>query len=234
MGRSHFGEARIGRPVLLLALALTGALGLWLARAAFAAGRERKRARAEYFAPCRALFEAPVERIQPTGFPRLLGRRGGHLYDLQMVPDTLTFRKLPALWLLASLIEPLPLPGTFSLMLRPRGGEIFSRHCDLPHALTPLPGFPADCAIRTDAPGAPPPEAAIRRLAGLAADPRLKEAVLSPAGLRLVWLAEEAERTRYLLFRDAEMGRHPLDPASLAPIIEALAALRADIREGGA
>ena len=56
---------------------------------------------------------------------------------------------------------------------------------------------------------------------------RLKELVLSPRGLRLAWLAEEADRGRYLLFRDAEMGREPIDPAAVAPLLDALLDLRA-------
>ena len=53
--------------------------------------------------------------------------------------------------------------------------------------------------------------------AALFADPLVKELVISPKGLRLVILAEEADRGRYLLFRDAEMGRMPLDPTGFCP-----------------
>ena len=50
-------------------------------------------------------------------------------------------------------------------------------------------------------------------------DPRVKELVLDPRGTRLVWLAEEADRSRFLLFRDAELGREPLDPAVLDELV---------------
>jgi hypothetical protein len=55
---------------------------------------------------------------------------------------------------------------------------------------------------------------------------RLKEVVLSPRGLRLTWLAEEAHRGRYLIFRDAEMGREPFELARLEPLLAVLLALR--------
>ncbi|OZA06145.1 MAG: hypothetical protein B7Y02_15035 [Rhodobacterales bacterium 17-64-5] len=58
----------------------------------------------------------------------------------------------------------------------------------------------------------------------------LKELVISPKGLRLVWLAEEADRTRYLAFRDSEMGKAPLPPARLEPLLNALLALRDDLK----
>jgi hypothetical protein len=61
----------------------------------------------------------------------------------------------------------------------------------------------------------------------------VKELVLAPEGLRIVWLADEAERGRYLLFREAELGQEPLAPHALSPLVARLRAIRADIlREG--
>ncbi len=57
----------------------------------------------------------------------------------------------------------------------------------------------------------------------------MKELVLSPRGLRIVILAEEADRGRYLIFREAEMGMDALPPARLAPLLDRLRALRKDI-----
>jgi hypothetical protein len=92
-------------------------------------------------------------------------------------------------------------------------------------------GFPEDCAIRSDAPEAAVPAAfVLKHLEGLDAD-LLKELVISPKGLRLVWLADEADRTRYLAFRDAEMGKAPLAAARLEPLLNALLALRDDLKD---
>ena len=60
---------------------------------------------------------------------------------------------------------------------------------------------------------------------------RLKELAVAQTGLRVVWLAEEADRGRYLLFRDAEMGALPLDPATLQPLMDGLRKLWADLQE---
>jgi hypothetical protein len=54
--------------------------------------------------------------------------------------------------------------------------------------------------------------------------------ILSPRGLRLTVLLEEAHRARYLIFRDAEMGLSPLPPDTLRPFLDALLSLRADLR----
>ncbi|MFM7446125.1 MAG: hypothetical protein ACKO2N_19890, partial [Tabrizicola sp.] len=155
--------------------------------------------------------------------------RAGLAFDLQAIPDTLTFRKLPALWVLVTLPEPLPLDATLDLMARPSGNEPFTRFATLPQSLPTPPNLPKEIAIRTDdAPRLPPPDL-IAAHADLFQDPRVKELVLSPKGLRIVILAEEADRGRYLIFREAEMGRTPLPPARLEPVLDRLAAIRKDV-----
>lgn len=217
------------QPELLLPLLALGSLLLWLARRFRAAARARARTRAAFLNLCRPLLADTRLRIEPHGFPRLDGTYHGTRFDLRVIPDTLTTRKLPALWLLATLPEPQPLRATWHLMLRPRGVETFSSFDRLPRALPPRPDLPLDSALRTDAPpGAlPPPLAPVLDALG---EDCLKEVILSPKGLRITCLLEEAHRTRYLLFRDAEMGQAPLPPDTLRPLLDALLAMRADLR----
>ncbi|WP_054007143.1 hypothetical protein [Cypionkella psychrotolerans] len=211
--------------------ALVIAIGCGIAVRLRGQSAKRFAVRGRYFAAVEPLFDAPIVALAPTGFPRLSGRYQGALFDLQVVPDTLTYRKLPALWLLVTLAEPTPVRATLDVMLRPRGVEPFSNFRDLAVQIATPPGFPEDCAIRSDAPkAAPPAELVLKHLERLDAD-LLKELVISPKGLRLVWLAEEADRTRYLAFRDAEMGKVPLAPALLEPLLAALLALRDDLKE---
>lgn len=214
-------------PLLLPALAL-GILGLWLTLQLVQASRARTAARASYFDAVKPLFSGIDQRIQPTGFPRLTGHHFGLAFDLQAIPDTLTFRKLPALWVMVTLPEPLPIQATLDLMARPSGNESFSRFATLPSALPPVPGLPKDVAIHCDD-GPLPPSDLLAAHADLFADPRVKELVLSPKGLRIVILAEEADRGRYLIFREAELGMTPLDPDRIAPLLDRLRALRKDV-----
>lgn len=222
MEKLAFGALALGLAVALLGF-------IWQVRRAALARAGR---RGGYLDACKPLFETGTKAIALTGFPRISGRYAGRSFDLQVVPDTLTFRKLPALWLLVTLPGALPLRATFDLMQRPTGGESFSNFHRLPEQITPPPGFPPDCVIRSDDRSGLPPEPLLRRHLGLFAEPRLKELVISPKGLRLVWLAEEADRTRYLMFRDSEMGRLALPAATLRPLLEALLALQADILSG--
>ncbi|MFN3577030.1 MAG: hypothetical protein ACK4TJ_08640 [Tabrizicola sp.] len=215
-------------PLVPLGLALA-ALGLWLALRLIGESRRRAATRAGYFEAVKPLFDGGETRLQPTGFPRMTGRRGGLAFDLQAIPDTLTFRKLPALWVLVTLPEPLPLDATLDLMARPSGNEPFSRFASLPQSLPTPPHLPREIAIRTDDAARVPLARLIVDHADLFRDPCVKELVLSPKGLRIVILAEEADRGRYLIFREAEMGRSPLSPARLEPLLDRLAALRQDV-----
>lgn len=215
-------------PLIPLGLALA-ALGLWLALRLIRETRIRAATRAAYFDAVKPLFDGGETRLQPTGFPRMTGRRAGLDFDLQAIPDTLTFRKLPALWILVTLPEALPLRATLDLMARPSGNEPFTRFADLAQSLPTPPDLPKGIAVRTDDAGRIPPPDLITRHADLFADPRVKELVLSPKGLRIVILAEEADRGRFLIFREAEMGRAPLPSARLQPILDRLALIREDV-----
>lgn len=216
------------RPSLLLTILVLGSFLFWQARRLREMARARAHARATFFDLCRPLLSDARHRLEPDGFPRIAGTYGGARFDLRVVPDTLTTRKLPALWLLVTMPEPQPLRATWHLMLRPRGTETFSSFGGLPRALPPRPDLPSDSVLRTDAPpGAPPP--ALASLVETLGEDRLKEVILSPQGLRLTCLLEEAHRSRYLLFRDAEMGRTPLPPATLQPLLDALLDLSAGI-----
>lgn len=215
-------------PLVPLAAALT-ALGLWLGVRLITQSRARSLARAGFFDAVKPLFNGAETRIQPTGFARMTGRREGLAFDLQAIPDTLSFRKLPALWVMVTLPESLPLSATLNLMARPSGQEPFTRFASLPQSLPTPPGLPAHMAIRTDDATRIPPATLIARHADLFDDPKVKELVIAPKGLRIVILAEEADRGRYLIFREAEMGQLALGADRLAPLLDRLAALRADI-----
>ena len=204
-------------------------LGIGAVRLVRRGAQGRAAARAGYFDAVKPLFTGGLKAIAPHGFARLSASYRGQPFDLQALPDTLTFRKLPALWLMVTLPAPMPVRATFDLMMRPGGGETFSHFARLPVQVAPPAFCPPEAQIRTDDGAGLPPEAVLRRHLGLFALDRAKELVISPRGLRIVWLAEEADRTRYLMFRDAEMGTVPLAPEVLQPLLDCLIALRADL-----
>ena len=219
--------------VLAVLIGVLGILLVMLFTRAVAARPTRRDARAGYLDLCLALFDGVRKGVSETGFARVSGQYRGQTFDVQVVPDSLSLRKLPCLWLLVTLPAPLPLRGTYDVMLRATGSETFSKFGTLPDQIAVPAGFPEGCTLRTDAPVPLPNAAAIAQyLAGLDAA-RVKEVVVAPTGVRVVWLVEEADRGRYLLFRDAEMGGVALPSDVLQPLMEGLcdlwAALRADV-----
>lgn len=212
---------------LLAALAGTGFL--YSATRHLRDGRGRMARRAAFLDEVQTLFSDGLKKLNPDGFPRISGRYEGHTFDIQAVPDTLNVRKLPTLWLLVSLPEPMPVRATFDLMMRPRGVEMFSRHAELPVQMAADTAFPHDCSIRTDAPRDLPPREVLLKHTAILEDARAKELLIAPKGLRIVWLAEEANRGRYLIFRDSEMGLSPFPAADMKPLLGYLLGLREDI-----
>ena len=201
---------------------------LWLA--VWRATKLRAARRAGYFAAVAPLLTQVRSRAEPSGFPRLAGHYGGHAFDLQAVPDTLTYRKLPTLWLMVTLTEAQPVTGEAHILARPGQNDTFSRFGQMTASVALPPGFPEHCALRCDDATLLPPQALVASLAPIFADPSVKELVLSPKALRLVVLADEAERGAYLLFRDAEMGLRPLAPSLLLPHLATLLTLSRTLR----
>lgn len=213
------------------ALAVPAVFGVAARRAA----RARALARASIFDDCRDLFDRPRLTRAPDGFARLDGTRGGQAFDLRVLPDMLSYRKLPTLWLMVTLLAPQPVRGRCDILLRPTGGEPFSPFGQLPVQCPPPPGCPDDAALRCDDPEDLPDPAVLAPHLPILSEPAAKELLIAPQGLRLVWLADEAERTRYLIYRDAELGRTPVPGATARRLADALAALHGDLaRAAGA
>lgn len=219
------GLFNLKAPMFSLIFVALAALLIWQIMLGLRANRAP--ARAAFLSQTLPLFDRVTTQIAPNGFPRMTAHQGDLAFDLQLVQDSLTFRKLPTLWLMVTLPQPMPLTAQMHIMARPTGFEPFSNFKSL-HQTVDLP-LPADCVARCDDPDQVPP--LVARHCGIFADPWVKELVISPKGLRIVILADEAARTNYLIFRDAELGITPLPQARLQPILAALTTLRAEILE---
>jgi len=194
------------------------------------AAQHRRAARSSFFASIAPNLHSLRRTITASGFERLSGQVNNREIDLQIIPDSLTYRKLPCFWLLLSQIEPLPLSQKISLMARPTGFETFSGHSQLPCQTVKLPAsLPHDMALRSERELEPQEMALLCRHVSLFNNPHIKELLLSPQGMRLTWLMQEANRGRYLLFREAELSCPPLEWTELVPLLESLEILRHDI-----
>ncbi len=214
----------------LLAVVLA-ALLVHLLRRARAASARRTVSRLGYFDAVAVLFADARTSVLSHGFPRLAGRWRDRAFTLSALPDALGYRKLPALWVSITLAEPQPVAGTLDILMRPSGLEPFTGFAALPCGLAPPAGCPEHAAIKSDRPVPPVAAADLAPHLAVFDDPAVKELLITPRGLRVTLLAEEADRTRYLLFRDAELGAVPLSPDRLVPLLDRLIALADSLRE---
>ncbi|TIN89308.1 MAG: hypothetical protein E5Y29_02055, partial [Mesorhizobium sp.] len=146
--------------------------------------------------------------------------------QVRTIVDTLATRKLPARWLSVSITEPVAVPGTFDMMMRPGSPTTFSNFDHLDHTLPKSSAFPSEAVLRTDRRGVHFPLETIAGHLGIFSEGRAKELLITPKGVRIVWLLAEAERARYGVFRQAEFGDATLDPALIERLLVSVSALR--------
>ena len=154
------------------------------------------------------------------------GSWNGQRVQLRTIVDTLATRKLPARWLSVSITEKVAVPATFDMMMRPGSPTTFSNFDHLQHTLPKAPGFPAEAVLRTDRRGTRFPQGIIAEHLEPFSEGRAKELLITPNGVRIVWLLAEAERARYGVFRQAAFGDAQIDPALIERLLTSLSALR--------
>lgn len=159
------------------------------------------------------------------------GTWDGQRAQVSTIVDTLAIRKLPAHWLSVSITESVAVTAVFDMMMRPGSATTFSNFDLLPHTLRPWPGYPAEAQLRTDRRDAWFPHDIIAAHVGILSDPRAKELLITPNGVRIVALLAEADRVRYGVFRQADFGETKLEPAMLTRLLQSASALRRAINE---
>jgi hypothetical protein len=215
----------------LTSVLLTGAIALgvvahvaWLARAS------RNRAKAALAADAASVRSVVADAADisdgTAGVATWAGSWNGQHVQLRTIVDTLATRKLPTRWLSVSITEPVAVPVTFDMMMRPNSATTFSNFDHLPHTLPKVLGLPAEAVLRTDRKGVAFPQDLIAAHTGIFAEGRAKELLITPKGVRIVWLLAEAERARYGVFRQAAFGDARIDPALIEKLIEAASELR--------
>lgn len=218
--------------ITILGFAVAIGLAIRFAMKFMTAARKRRQAPDDFFARVKPLIEdARYEGEGIGGYPQLVGKYHGLGVRLHPVVDTLAVRKLPSLWLLASIAEPLPLRATYDLMMRPAGATTFSNFDLLPVTLDHPPDAPPDAVIRTDDPEHVLPHHVVAAHLDLFRERQAKELLITPKGCRLVWQLAEADRARYGVFRQAEFGEIVLDPDLVRDLLDHLIAIRKSILE---
>jgi hypothetical protein len=216
--------------VLIACLVALGVLA-WIYR------RDRKRLereRAQLFEDVRGLLtEAEISRAA-NEYPKLRGRYRGHEVTVDAVVDHIAVRKLPSLWLRVTVLAELPFSGTCDVMARAHNVEFFSPAGDLPHVLKLPAGWPDHLTVKCDDPEVAPPEAVLSRHIALFEDPRIKELLVTPRGVRVVRQAAQGSRAEYMVLRQALFGPVRIPREQLEAMLDSAIALVADLKKPAA
>lgn len=212
----------------LIALALGAGL-LWFAWRAYQESRVQSAARAALLRSAHDILAGVSETPLPSGFVKISGTYRGETVVLEPLIDTLNVRKLPVLWLLATIVGPVPVRATFDLMMRASGNEVYSPFHSLEHVVEPPPGFPEWSNVRTDNTAGLPPAEVIARHLQRFENGDAKELLITPKGLRMVVMLDQADRAGYLIFRDARFGGAVVPAEAIAAVLDDLIALKTDL-----
>jgi len=213
---------------IIFAALLSGLLGFHYVNAS----ARYRRAPHVFFAAAKEMIDKPqVSAGKSAGSYLLRGSYRGHPVHIKAVADTLSVRKLPSLWLLATIPEVLPVTATFDMMMRPAGPTTFTNFELLPETVPNPPGFPEEAVIRTNDPRHLVPNHLLAPVLPIFRDRRGKELLISPKGVRIVVQVAEASRERYGVLRQADFGETPLDADILRVILDRMISLRTAILE---
>jgi hypothetical protein len=188
-----------------------------------------QRRRSALFEPAYDLFESYRVSQDGIDYPVLDGRYRGNHFHLDAIVDTLTFRRIPVLWLRVSLLASLPGTATLDILVRSQNTEFYSPGNSLPHVLPPRPGWPADAVVRTDDPDRAPNLTAIERHMVVFARPQTKELLVTVKGVRIVHMLDQARRAEYLVLRQAEFEQGAVDKEILRDLMDRTIALHQDL-----
>ncbi len=203
---------------------------------AMLAGRERRALRAARSSILDAVegqFSSAQLTTDDAGFPRLAGVINGRHLRLDLIPDTMTIRRLPQLWLAVTDVQPLPLVNRgVAILVRPSGADYYSLTERMTHRLDPPAGFPWESLVKGEtAQSASTLERIRQTAAAVLADPKVKEIAVTQRGVRIVRQLAEGKRGDHLLLRQCAFDGARLDPLELKNLLAQLEHLSQALRD---
>ncbi|AGK58822.1 hypothetical protein HYPDE_35753 [Hyphomicrobium denitrificans 1NES1] len=220
--RHLFFEREPFMPLMLAALLLVASVSILVFFGRHEA-RVAAAARHRILDPSLNVLEAAKVEIDACDFPKMEGKFRGRSFRVALVPDTLTFRRLPQLWLDVTLKRSLPVDGSVAILVRQSGADYFSLTDHLNERLAPPENFPDVCLIKGDGPGA---RHILDRIApyvaSLLRDPHFKEIAITPRGIRIMRQLAEGKRGDHLILRQIVFEGARLNPEELEDVIAAV------------
>ena len=199
--------------------------------------RDRRRLRdnrAAMYQDCVHLFDEPRVVQDDVNFPVLTGRYRGYRVKLEPIADYLAFRKIPSLWLQATVYCDNPYRGAFDFLVRPQNVEFWSPAWQMETSLATPPGWPEFAIARTDDPGDVPPLDRLQPHGVLFDDEKVKELLVTPKGVRIVYQADQAERAYYMVLRQLVFENIRLAPDLVTSLLDRGISIHEDLVEDDA
>lgn len=188
---------------VLIAIVAAVAFLIWMYR------RDRRRLdsdRAMLLNDAKGLLEDAALTQEPMEYPKLRGRYRGFEATIDAVVDNLSVRKVPSLWLRVTLRAESPFTGSCDILARAHNVEFYSPSIGFDHSLRLPAGWPDHLTVKSDDPQHMPPEALLAPHVKAFEDPRMKELLVTPRGVRLVRQAAQAARAEYMVLRQSLFG----------------------------
>jgi hypothetical protein len=182
----------------------------------------QKRQRGLFFAECLNLFQSYRVEQDGRAYPQLRGKYRDRTVTVEPIVDHLAWRKLPVLWVQVTVLQSTRYRGVLDFLARPTGAEYFSHAYNLAHHMHLPSDWPQEALLCCDDPESAVPLETLSPFLTELGDPKFKELVVTPNGVRLMWRVDQASRAHYASFReikfetvsiDAELARHVLDTA---------------------
>lgn len=183
-----------------------------------------------------ALFDNARIGFAPDHFPILIGRlEDGRQTKIELIADTMVTRRLPQLWLRVTLSEAGECRRpTIGALARPTGAEYYSLVHDMSEWMTP-PETDASLLMRGDGRATSWQVERVSTLfRQLFADPKVKEAVVTPRGTRIIRQAAQGERGAHLLLRQIRFPITTISPDLVSKAVAEASALSKALAGRGA
>jgi len=148
-----------------------------------------------------SLFEDLRIIQDDVNFPILHGRYNGRKITIEAVADHVNVRKVPCLWILVTVHGNIPYAGTMDFLVRPQNTEFYSPYSQLEKNVSVPAGWPQHAILRSDNPRDMPPANLLTHDIKMFDEPKIKELLVSPRGVRVVYQLDQATRSNYMVLR---------------------------------
>ena len=209
----------------IVLIVLVAALSLLMFGKYQSDAKRKVQARSTVFDDCIGLLQLAQISQDKANLPVLQGNYAGYKIALNIVEDTIAWRKLPPLWLLVKVTANKTSTGSLDVIVRPANNEFYSPSWQWDGNLNIPPNWPQHAIVKYE-------QIAVdialleSHVPALFADEKMKELLIMPNMVRLTYMAKQADRGEYLILRNAVYSDAPIARHVVESLIKQAIAIR--------